>query len=221
MSRACSCLCVVGLLLTVGLTAASDLEAMLSFVSYFNSSCVDPSWTKATPVCQWAGVACSSGRVTTFGYSNQCGGLLHLHLLPPKLQNLSLGYNSFTGPVDLAACPPGLQVLSLELNFLTGTLNLTALPASLQTLSLADNQLEGGVRLSRLPPQLQVLDLSGNQLSGPLDLAHLPSSLAHVDLPGNNFCGTGGHSIPCANLWLPGECSCTDTPNQYICPPCS
>ena len=201
---------------------ADDLDAMVAFVASFNSSCVDPSWSRSTPVCSWAGVVCTADRVTTFGFSSSCTGFLHLHLLPPKLQNLTLDYNMFTGPITLTSLPPGLEVLSIQLNALTGSLNLTALPSTLVTLELADNQFEGGVVFSRLPPDLQKLDLGGNQLSGPMDLSHLPKSLTALNLPGNNFCGSGSHNLPCADLWLPGPCSCVDSPTStYTCPPCS
>ena len=77
-------------------------------------------------VCQWVGVLCTAGRVTTFGYADQCGGLLHVHRLPRTMLNLTLGYNGFTGPLDLSGLPPAMEIVSLELKLLTGMVNLTA-----------------------------------------------------------------------------------------------
>ena len=77
------------------------------------------------------------------------------------------------------------------------------------------------MQLSHLPMGMLIVDLSGNELAGPLDLSHLPSSVEHLNLPGNNFCGNGTHNVPCANLWLPGDCSCTDFPNAFLCPSCA
>jgi len=149
---------LIALLLLLGATIARqdppDLIAMLKFVSTLG--CTDPSWTAATPVCDWAGVECSDTNVTgVFDWNGQdCPGTVDLTVLPPTMQSVSLNSNGLHGPLNFSALPSGLQHLDLSYNGFWGPLDLTNLPRGMSYLNLGYCSFNSTVNLSALPSWL-------------------------------------------------------------------
>jgi hypothetical protein len=168
---------------------AARIELLIAFRDVGN---VPASWSLATPLAQWDGVALSAeGSVTEINLrSKQLTGHVDLTQLPATLTVLNLAGNQLTGPVDLTAIPPTLNRLDLCDNTLTGPVDLTQLPATLTRLHLGRNQLSGPVDLTALPATLTELSLYQNQLTGAVDLTRLPASLKHLNLYENHLTGT-------------------------------
>ncbi|CAN1755055.1 Leucine-rich repeat receptor protein kinase EMS1 [Linum perenne] len=140
-----------------------ELETLLSFKSSLQNPKSLSSWNESLPFCNWVGITCRLGRVSSLELTSaslsgeippQLGELTHL-------RTLKLGLNSLTGNL-----PPEIG-------------NLT----SLVTLDLSGNGLEG-----KLPVNLL---LQGNMLDGeiPSSLANL-TSLATLDLGSNQLTGS-------------------------------
>ena len=155
----------------------------------------DPSWTNVNPVCKWAGVNCTAGRVVQFIWENMgCTGPVNLTGLPTGMTSLRLAGNGFSGPVDL-----------------------TCLPTGMTTLALSENSFSGPVDLTRLPTGMTYLGLGFNEFSGPLDLTRLPTGMTELVLFGNDFCGSTGIDIPCDDVYV-NDCTCAGAAVQ--CPAC-
>ena len=128
-------------------------------------------WLSSASPCEWRGIKCERGHVTSLGlHNNQLTGTI-----PPELGNLSaltklwLNGNQLTGTI-----PPGLSNLGALVSLWLGGNKLTgSIPlelgnlGALKVLDLHHNQLTGTI-----PPELgnlgalEVLLLHDNQLTG-------------------------------------------------------
>ena len=83
----------------------------------------------------------------------------------------------------LNALPPRLCQLDLSGNDFSGALDLRNLPASLSELYLHNNKFGGFLHFDRLPVGLNALTLGTNEnLTGTIDAALLPASLPIGDI---------------------------------------
>ncbi len=156
------------------------------------------NWLVTEQPCDWVGVGCENGHVTTLElHNNQLKGHLPAALGSlTQLKRLVLSFNEITGPV-----PPELgQLQQLQIldihglwqNGLSGPIpsELGQL-TSLQTLNLCCNKLSGSIppTLGQLT-NLKTLDLFYNQLNGsiPAELGAL-RYLEYLALSGNQLSG--------------------------------
>ncbi|CAN1755053.1 Leucine-rich repeat receptor protein kinase EMS1 [Linum perenne] len=181
-----------------------ELETLLSFKSSLQNPKSLSSWNESLPFCNWVGITCRLGRVSSLELTSaslsgeippQLGELTHL-------RTLKLGLNSLTGnlPPEIGNLT-SLVTLDLSGNGLEG-----GLPSSignlsfLSSLDLHGNSLSGTIPVEmRNLLQLEYLDLSGNRLFGeiPESLCIL-SSLNHLNLSGNEL--EGPETGICSNL---------------------
>ncbi|KAK7357358.1 hypothetical protein VNO80_16643 [Phaseolus coccineus] len=174
----------------------NDKLHLLSFKEGLQNPHVLPSWHSATPHCDWVGVTCQLGRVTSLTLPNRnLRGTLSSSLFSlSSLSLLNLRENQLTGeiPGELGGLLQ-LETLRLGSNLLTGNIPPeVGLLRKLCTLDLSGNSLVGEVpdsvgNLTRL----EFLDLSNNFLSGslPVSLFSGARSLISVDISNNSFSG--------------------------------
>ncbi|CAN1180599.1 Leucine-rich repeat receptor protein kinase EMS1 [Linum perenne] len=149
-----------------------ELETLLSFKSSLQNPKSLSSWNESLPFCNWVGITCRLGRVSSLELTSaslsgeippQLGELTHL-------RTLKLGFNSLTGNL-----PPEIG-------------NLT----SLVTLDLSGNGLEGKlpVEIGKLT-RLKFLDLNSNFFSGeiPGEIFNNFRELTSVDISNNSLSG--------------------------------
>ncbi|KAJ4780935.1 Leucine-rich receptor-like protein kinase family protein [Rhynchospora pubera] len=173
----------------------NDQSVLLSFKAAISS---DPSgfltsWNTSIPLCQWAGVTCSTN-------TSRVSGLVLEHLslagtLSPSLANLThlatlrLSGNMLTGHIPAI---PSLALLDLSSNALQGTLPTQLLSSNnLTYLNLSRNSLTGSIPIPiPIPPSLTSLDLSSNNLTGqiPPQLGSF-TSLIRLQLSSNSLEG--------------------------------
>ncbi|KAK3131039.1 hypothetical protein QOZ80_6BG0501230 [Eleusine coracana subsp. coracana] len=199
VTRAVLGLFMAVVLLWIQLAAAdTDGDALLAFkAGVTDSTGALDSWNATTPLCQWAGVTCTAGRVTSLDVSERrltgtlspaIGNLTHLEVL-----NLTRNGVSGRVPASLGRLRR-LSYLSLCDNAFSG-----AIPDALRNctgLSIAflnNNEFTGGVPdwLGGAWPNLTVLRLGTNQLSGriPASIANL-TQLYRLELDQNLLEGT-------------------------------
>jgi len=135
-------------------------------------------WKASNAPCNWKGISCTNGRVTSLDRANSklSGTLPDLSALN-RLLTLNLNNNKLTGSIpDLLNKLIRLETLDLGSNRLTGEIpDLTALN-NLKKLRLGKNQLSGSIpeNLSNLAG-LNTLHLDNNQLSD-----NIPPSLVQL-----------------------------------------
>jgi hypothetical protein len=114
-------------------SGTDDLARMVKLVaSWSGANCRDPSWTAATPVCNWSIVTCVDDAVNTIALQvSNCAGLVPLAYLPMSTQYVRLNYNYFNGTLDFPATNPGLLELTLTDNNFSGPMNLTKLTGTI------------------------------------------------------------------------------------------
>jgi len=162
-------------------SVTDDLSALLNLVTDWSPK--DPSWTKNTLACNWAGVTCSStGAVTGFDTSGR----------------------NMTGTLIGSSLPRGLITLILNGNQFSGTPVLTDLPTTLSFMSLYGNQFSGTPILESLPKSLNC-DPTKAKVHQCLSGGGPQCSLS-LDLTVNNFCGTTLVNILCPCLVADGTC---------------
>ncbi|KAJ1254492.1 hypothetical protein BS78_K050100 [Paspalum vaginatum] len=155
---------------------AGELNTLLAIKQDWGSPSALSSWSaQNTSYCTWAGVGCTSGKVSALS-------LQKLNITNPvpasticalkNLSRLDLSYNNLTGrfPTALYSCA-ALQYLDLSNNFFSG-----ALPADIGKLS---------------PAAMEHLNLSSNGFAGavPSAIAGL-TKLKSLLLDNNGFSGT-------------------------------
>ncbi len=160
----------------------AECEALLAFYTATDGANWhnNDGWKRHYAVCDWGGVTCTDGRVTSL---NLAGNQITGSILPElgtltSLTSLYLNDNQLRGsiPSELGSLT-NLQVLWLSENQLSGSIpsELGSL-TNLTSLNLSNNQLSGSI-----PPELgsfanlQSLNLAENELSGsiPPQLANL------------------------------------------------
>jgi hypothetical protein len=109
--------------------SANDLAQLEKFVAPWSGvGCRDPSWTNATPACEWSIVSCVNNAVNKIEVQvTNCSGPVHLEHVPLSTQYLRLNYNYFNGSLDFPAINPGLLELTLTDNNFSGSMNLSSL----------------------------------------------------------------------------------------------
>jgi len=135
-------------------------------------------WYAPNAPCNWKGITCTNGRVTSLDRANSKleGTLPDLSALN-RLQALNLNNNKLTGQMpDFLKKLVRLETLDLGSNQLTGTISDLSQLKNIKALSLAKNRLSGSIpdHLSNLAG-LNTLHLDNNQLSG-----NIPSSLVQL-----------------------------------------
>jgi len=212
-------------LLLIGLTMSGTAYSQVpawereALITFYNSTGGD-NWSNNTgwngaagTECDWYGVTCTSGEITSLslGYNNLSGSI------PAELGNLTsleylyLNYNQLTGaiPSELGNLTI-LKRLNLSINRLTGSIppqlgNLT----SLEYLYLNNNELTGSI-----PPELphaQYLSLWNNQLTGAIP-TELQGSYMSLDLRNNQLSG----SIPPGIIKMSAEASIEVSDNPKL-----
>ncbi|PHT49640.1 hypothetical protein CQW23_09387 [Capsicum baccatum] len=204
----------------------TDQLALLSLKSQIISDpshFLDESWSPATSVSHWVGVACGSRhqRVKSLNLSNMAligriprdfGNLTFLVCLDlgsnnfhgnlpqemtclRRLKFLDLSFNNFSGEVpSWFGFLQKLQVLNLRNNSFTGSIPSFSNMSTLQTLNLAFNSLEGHIPVSLSnASRLETLELSYNSLQG--NIPEWISSLHNMNSLGIEYTQLVG-SIP-------------------------
>jgi len=151
-----------------------------------------PSWSTATPACEWCYVECNQEeKVEEVSWSHtSLSGELHLSYLPFSVKIFDVSDNQLTGSVDLTHLPEANCRFNLSRNRFSGQADLTKLPNEMEELYLIQNQFSGNVCLTQLPIHFLILALNGNQFEGTLDLEHLPIKMEALYLEENKFRGT-------------------------------
>ena len=106
-----------------------------------------PSWSTATPACEWDGVKCNNkGDVTEINWSSrQLRGVLHWEHLPQSLILLNIHNNQLCGNVDFSALPRGLQRMWIGENLFSGELHFKDLPPTVTVLNASSCRFSGHV----------------------------------------------------------------------------
>ncbi|XP_042496676.1 LOW QUALITY PROTEIN: serine/threonine-protein kinase BRI1-like 2 [Macadamia integrifolia] len=196
-------------------TIKSDGEALLLFKEMIQK---DPSgvlsgWELKRNPCNWYGVTCTLGEVTSLdlGGSNLVGAISFDPLASlDMLSVLNLSRNSFTvnSSTSLLQLPPSLKQLDLSFSGLVGLIpdGFFSKYQNLVYVNLAHNNLTGFIPNNLLlnSDNLQVLDISSNNLTGSisgLKLENSCDSLFHFDLSGNQITDVIPSSLSsCINL---------------------
>ncbi|KAF3781984.1 Brassinosteroid LRR receptor kinase [Nymphaea thermarum] len=194
-----------------------DARRLLDFKAAVSSPNALPDWLPGNRVCDFYGVACTAGRVSSLALSSRqltvdlrhvvalLVGLDGLESLQLRSANVTGNLSAFAG----MACAVGLAVLDLGGNSISGDLSgISALRAcsSLVHLNLSGNAISFSVGASgALPPALEELDLSFNSISGEGALTWILSSggcrtLRLLSLKANTVSG-GILVAECANFW--------------------
>ncbi|CAN8245390.1 unnamed protein product [Cochlearia groenlandica] len=187
---------LLGFVLIFSETLEDDKQALLDFLSSFNSSLL--FWNQSSKVCDhWTGVTCSRNRDRIV--SVRLPGVGFNGLIPPltisrlsSLKILSLRKNRFNGefPSDLVNLK-NLSHLYLQHNRLSGPLpSILSELKNLEVLDLSNNGFNGSIpsSLSGMT-SLRVLNLANNSFSGDIPNLDLPK-LTQINLSNNKLVGT-------------------------------
>ena len=96
-----------------------------------------PSWSTATPACQWHRVKCNQEK---------------------KVSEISWSHSSLSGELHLSCLPLSTTLFSVADNKLTGSVDLTHLPEVMHRLNLSRNRFSGHPDLTRLPHKMEELE---------------------------------------------------------------
>ena len=139
----------------------------------------------------------SSLKTLVLGQNHLSGKIPHDNILPPKLESLSIQWNSFEGGIPKSfgnAC--ALRLLDISSNSLNEEFSLIihhlsgCARNSLQELRLSANKINGTLPDLSVFLALKKLDLSQNQLSGKIsEASKLPNSLEYLSTQWNSFEG--------------------------------
>jgi len=171
------------LVLSTNFKGALEVELLPQLFSSDHLQSVYLSNVKVTTVIPPLGDAIG---LVTF-VINDSGAFGPLPDLPPNVNELRFGYNSFFGGIPLSwSSHAKLKILSLHQNLLSGPLPPT-LPLHLTELRLGANQFNGTIPSSYSShPKLKVLSLYSNDLAGNL-LDPLPAKLREMGLGDNRI----------------------------------
>lgn len=195
---------ILFLLLVVIASGQSDLGALLELrkgIEKDPTGKVLVSWDSKSvdsygcPL-NWAGIACSNGRVTsiTVNDAGLVGEFSFSAITGLKmLRNLSVSNNQLTGTILKVGLFESLEYLDLSCNLFHGLIPSALVNLkSLVRLNLSSNQFEGifPTGLGKLE-RLRYIDARANVFSGDI-MNFLPKmgSLVHVDLSSNRFSGS-------------------------------
>ncbi|KAG8063121.1 hypothetical protein GUJ93_ZPchr0003g17320 [Zizania palustris] len=178
-------------------TSSDDVTALNTFYTSLNSPSQLTNWVpqNGDPCGQsWLGITCSGSRVITIklpgmGLKGTLG--YNMNILT-ALVELDVSYNNLGGSDIPYNLPPNLERLNLGNNSFTGTLPYSiSQMAALKYLNLGHNQLSDiNVMFSQLT-NLTALDLSDNTFSGTLPESFSSlTSLTMLHLQNNRFSGT-------------------------------
>ncbi|KAJ4787454.1 Receptor-like protein kinase BRI1-like 3 [Rhynchospora pubera] len=184
---------------------ARDVDLLISFKNSLANSSLLSDWNHAKGVCEFRGIACKAGYVSSLTIRElPLGadfGSVSAHILSlPHLETLSLQSINLTGSISAHAnCTTRLKRLDLSSNHLRGsvsdTASLAASCTSLQSLNLSNNSI-GQAFYHSYPlflPNLKIIDLSYNKIATNKDIQWLFSNLGilkHLDLSNNNIKGS-------------------------------
>ncbi|KAJ3684801.1 hypothetical protein LUZ61_013965 [Rhynchospora tenuis] len=182
---------------------AGDLDLLISFKNSLANPSLLSDWNHAKGVCNFPGVACKEGYVSSLIIRDLPLGAdfvsVSAHILSlPNLESLSLHSINLTGSITVPAkCTVQLKKLDLSSNDLRGSVSdaasLAASYPSVQSLNLSNNSIGQAFDHSYpFIPNLKMLDLSYNKIATNKDLQWLFSKLEllqHLDLSNNNIPG--------------------------------
>ncbi|CAN8270490.1 unnamed protein product [Cochlearia groenlandica] len=193
-------------------SVADDGSAMLAIAKSFTPPPSDWSTTASTGFCDWSGVRCSSGRVTSISLQDKSlsGGLAPEISSLSELKTLSLQRNRLSGEIPSLAKLSSLQEIYLDSNsFLSVAPGAFAGLTSLQILSLSDNH---NISAWGFPSDLKdstsltTIYLDNTSISGELaDIFDSFPSLQNLRLSYNNITGSLPLSLAKSsiqNLWI-------------------
>ncbi|KAJ4771536.1 Leucine-rich receptor-like protein kinase family protein [Rhynchospora pubera] len=183
---------------------AGDSDLLISFKNSLANPSLLSDWNHAKGVCDFRGVACKEGYVSSLTIRELPLGAdfssVSAHILSlPNLETLSLHSTNLSGSISAPAkCTVQLKKLDLSSNDLRGSVSdvasLAVSCSSLQSLNLSNNSI--GQAFYRSYPfllNLKMLDLSYNKIATNKDLQWLFSQLGlfqHLDLSHNNIPGS-------------------------------
>lgn len=171
------------LFVCVGAEPAADKQALLDFLHKMNHSSL-LNWNKKSSVCKkWNRVTCNAEKSRVISLQLQSLGLngsIPVNTLSrlSALENLSLAFNKFSGPLPLDfSVWKNLTVVDFSNNAFNGSIPLSVSNLThLTSLILANNTLSGEIPDINVP-SLKDLHLENNNLSGfvPKSLQRFPS----------------------------------------------
>ncbi|GFS44115.1 leucine-rich receptor-like protein kinase family protein [Actinidia rufa] len=163
------------------LATADDLQILLTIKSALQNtnSNIFNSWEPNNPPCNFAGITCSQGSITSIDLSNQyLSGSIPFNSICQlnSLETLSLGQNHLHGPIteDIANCVR-LQYLDLGNNFFSGSVPDLSPLSNLKYLYMNNSGFSGNFPWNSLSNMtgLLVLSLGDN----PFERALFPNSI--------------------------------------------
>ncbi|KAI0524047.1 hypothetical protein KFK09_003411 [Dendrobium nobile] len=206
---ASSLLVLFVLLLTSLLTAADDINLLISFKRSLPNPQTLPTWIpKNNPCTSFAGVSCTAGRVTrvnldSIPFNADFRVVSSTLLFLDRLESLSIRFSNLSGSISRASrCGGKIFELSVAGNSLTGTIadvaTLASLCSSLRTLNLSGNAVAGSGEGEFSFPLLETLDLSFNRISSIGDVRKILLSgpgIRFLDLSSNAISGEIGSGV--------------------------
>ncbi|PKU64305.1 Brassinosteroid LRR receptor kinase [Dendrobium catenatum] len=200
---ASSLLVLFVLLLTSLLTAADDINLLISFKRSLPNPQTLPTWIpKNNPCTSFTGVSCTAGRVTRVNldsvpFNADFRVVSSTLLFLDRLESLSIRFSNLSGSISRASrCGGKIFELSVAGNSLTGTIAdvaaLASLCSSLRTLNLSGNAVAGSGEGEFSFPLLETLDLSFNRISSIGDVRKILLSgpgIRFLDLSSNAISG--------------------------------
>ncbi|PSS19689.1 Receptor-like protein kinase [Actinidia chinensis var. chinensis] len=163
------------------LATADDLQILLTIKSALQNTNTNifNSWEPNNPPCNFAGITCSQGSITSIDLSNQyLSGSIPFNSICQlnSLESLSLGQNHLHGPIteDIANCVR-LQYLDLGNNFFSGSVPDLSPLSNLKYLYMNNSGFSGNFPWNSLSNMtgLLVLSLGDN----PFERALFPNSI--------------------------------------------
>ena len=140
--------------------------------------------------CEWKGLSCNGGRLSSVFYEKEKHGNYNVHSLPPSVISICISQCQQTYRLHTRALPRALQRYHLSTNQLFGCVDLRTLPGNLLNLDISFNRLNGPIDLTSLPRGLQHLWMHKNAIQQSVVFyGDLPPSIFVIKLVGDTYMG--------------------------------